>query len=404
MKVITLSLLALATALTGGSSGLKVTVNNPHKQARKAVPVVIDLDKWAPGVTVTDASAIAAGTQLPVQFDDLDNDGIADELATVVDVPASGKADIEIKLNEAPSSQVAPLVNAYIKMRDEKKKYPRIVSIAFPGDADTRTMYNSIYGHGAVIEGLYNAIRIYMDNRQSIDVYSKVTPQLELDITGFYTTPEQVKQGYGRDILWAGKSVAAGSFRGYQAGNPVTIDTVEVRGQRVVASGPVRAIIEVTDDGWQYNGRRHNMVQRYTLWGGHRDYQVDVDITGDTAADIYATGIQKLETDNRGFIRPDGLAGSWGSNIPEKKYPELVEQVGLGLWTPAGCRVETRQDDVNYLTLLKPDRKTGLITYHVNIAGDREKDGFKDSDSWFKHLEQWKRELETPCTVTVTAD
>lgn len=403
MKTGLLTILAIAAGLQAGATSLQVTVTNPINQARKAVPVVIDLNKWAPSAGVTRVSATAAGVQLPTQLDDLNNDGIADELATVVDVPAGGKAVIDLDLDATPATAPAPLVNAYIKMRDEKKKYPRITSIAFPGDADTRTMYNSIYGHGAVIEGLYNAIRIYMDNRQSIDVYSKATPQLELDVTGFYTTPEQVKQGYGRDILWAGKSVAAGSFRGYQNGSPVTIDTVETRGQRVVSGGPVRAIIEITDDGWQYNGRRHNMTQRYTLWGGHRDYQVDVKVDGDKATDIYATGIQKLETDNRGFIRPDGLAGSWGSNIPEKKYPEMVEQVGLGLWTPAACRVETREDDVNYLTLLKPDRNSGLITYRVNIAGDREKGGFSDSATWFKYLEDWKRELDNPCTITVTA-
>ena len=47
------------------------------------------------------------------------------------------------------------------------------------------------------------ALRIYMDNRQSVDIYSKTTPQLELDVTGFYTTRDQLAQGYGCDILWA---------------------------------------------------------------------------------------------------------------------------------------------------------------------------------------------------------
>ena len=124
--------------------------------------------------------------------------------------------------------------DAYIKLFDHHNQHPRIVSITYPGDANTLDMYNSIYGHGAVIENPWVAYRVYMDNRQSLDLYVKDKPQLELDVTGFYTTPEQLAQGYGCDVLWAGKSIAAGSFRGYQDGKPVTIDTVATRTQTIL--------------------------------------------------------------------------------------------------------------------------------------------------------------------------
>ena len=78
--------------------------------------------------------------------------------------------------------------DAYIKLHDKNAKHPRILSITYPGDANTLDMYNSIYGHGAVIENPWVAYRVYMDNRQSLDLYVKQTPQLELDVTGFYTT------------------------------------------------------------------------------------------------------------------------------------------------------------------------------------------------------------------------
>ena len=49
--------------------------------------------------------------------------------------------------------------DAYIKLYDHNNKHPRIVSITYPGDANTREMYNSIYGHGAVIENPWVAYR-----------------------------------------------------------------------------------------------------------------------------------------------------------------------------------------------------------------------------------------------------
>lgn len=399
MKRLSLIFLA-ASALVASASPLTVTVKNPLKADRRSVPVVVDLAKYAPGREVTTARATVKGVEIPVQIDDLDADGRADEIALLVDVPSKGKTVVSLDLDAAPKDSVVPLTHAYLKMRDEPKKHPNLVSIAYPGDVNTKQMYNSIYGHGSVIEGLWNAVRIYMDNRQSLDLYVKQTPRLELETTGFYTTQDQLAQGYGRDVLWAGKSVGAGSFRGYQKGEPATIDTVAIRGQRVVADGPVRSIIEVSDRGWVYNGKRRDMTQLYTLWGNHRDYQVDISISETFPGDVYATGIQKLETENVGFVRPDGLAGSWGSNVPEKKHPELVDTVGLGLYADAANRASVLEDDVNYLTILRPDAD-GHIRYWVNLCGTREDGGYETSEAWFSDLARWQKELQTPCLVEI---
>ncbi|MCH5241007.1 MAG: DUF4861 family protein [Muribaculaceae bacterium] len=270
--------------------------------------------------------------------------------------------------------------DAYIKLYDHNNKHPRIVSITYPGDANTREMYNSIYGHGAVIENPWVAYRIYMDNRQSLDLYVKQTPQLELDITGFYTTPEQLEEGYGCDVLWAGQSVGAGSFRGF-TDQPVTIDTVATRTQTVLSNSSV----EVVDKDWIFNGHPIQMSQTYSVLPDSRDLFVEILLDGYTSDDVFATGIQKLETDNVGFIEKNGIAASWGSNVPNKKQPDLVEEVGLAIQINPENIIEAKEDEINYLYLLKPD-KNGKITYKVIASGNREKEGFKDAASWFSYI------------------
>ena len=282
--------------------------------------------------------------------------------------------------------QVTAQTDAYIKLYDHHGKHPRIESITYPGDADLLDMYNSIYGHGAVIENPWVAYRVYMDNRQSLDLYVKQTPRLELDITGFYTTPEQMEEGFGCDVLWAGKSVAAGSFRGYQNGNPVTIDTVSSRTQTVIDPSTV----EVIDKDWIFNGHPIQMKQTYSMRPDSRDLFVEIELKGYSPDDIFATGIQKLETDNQGFIQPDGVAASWGSNIPDKNHPEFVEQVGLAIKVNSENILEAREDEVNYLFLVKPDSE-GKIRYKVTASGDREKDGFKNASAWFNHIKSGKQ-------------
>lgn len=273
--------------------------------------------------------------------------------------------------------------DAYIKLYDHHGKHPRIVSITYPGNANTLDMYNSIYGHGAVIENPWVAYRVYMDNRQSLDLYVKAKPQLELDVTGFYTTPEQMKEGYGCDVLWAGKSIAAGSFRGYQNSTPVTIDTVASRTLTVVD----KQTVEVIDKDWMYNGHPIQMTQRYSMKPDKRDLYVTIKLEGNKPGDVFCTGIQKLENDNQGFIQPNGVAASWGNNIPDKNHPELVETVGLGIVVAPENIVSVKEDDLNYLVFVKPDAN-GEINYRVIACGDRETNGFKSPKDWFKFIKK----------------
>lgn len=271
--------------------------------------------------------------------------------------------------------------DAYIKLNDAHGKHPRVESVTFTGSADNLDMYNSLYGHGAVIENPWLAFRVYMDNRQSIDLYVKQTPRLELEQTGFYTTPAQIEEGYGCDVLWAGQSVAAGSFRGWQNDSPVCIDTVSRRTQSVVSPECVKVI----DREWIFNGHPIEMTQTYCVNGDSRELGITIHLEGYSENDLFCTGIQKLEMNNKGFIMPEGKAASWGDNIPDKAMPDLVESVGLAIEVDPTNIVGTREDSLNYLFILKPD-SNGDIRYKVSAAGSREKDGVSTAQEWFDYI------------------
>lgn len=375
-----------------------VSVSNPTAQTREAVPVVVPVGQNGKDIK---SVTIKGHPEIAWQLDDLNDDGLADELVFLVDVKPSATDTYTIDLSTEPAAtDFNAGTYAYLRLNDKNKKYPRIQAIAFPGDTDNRQMYSSIYGHGAVLEGLYNAIRVYMDNRQSVDLYAKNTPRLELAETAFYTTRQQLEEGYGRDVLWAGTSVALGSFRGYQDGNPVTIDTVTTRSQRIVTTGPVRSIIEVSDRGWVYNGKPMDMRQRYTIYDRHRDYDVEIKLTGAPANSVFCTGVQKLAIDNEGFLTPGGLAGSWGSNVPDKNMADITDTIGLGIWVPAENLKEVKEDEVNYLTILRPDSK-GIIRYSFTSGALRESASPHSAADWFKYLQEWEKEKKNPVKIRI---
>lgn len=271
--------------------------------------------------------------------------------------------------------------DAYIKLNDKAEKHPRVMSITFPGDADNLDMYNSIYGHGAVIENPWVAYRIYMDNRQSLDLYVKQTPRLELDVTGFYTTLEQIGQGYGCDVLWAGKSIAAGSFRGWRDSMLYTIDEVTARTQTVTSPQTV----EVTDSAWRFNGHDIDMTQIYSVNGESDILTVTVRLDGHKPEDLFCTGIQKLESGNSGFIDGQGYAAAFGQNVPDKSRPEMVETVGLGIKVNPENIVKAYEDDLNYVFVVRPD-SDGLITYKIVASGSRAKGFAAAPQAWFESV------------------
>ena len=271
MKHIAILLFALAAAPTVASAQtpektVSITVENTWDKAKTDEPVVIRLADLKPGFEVRSATVYRGSEEIPSQLDDLNRDTQADELAFVADIPARAKEDFRIVLSPTPSAKTYPArTYAQMRLNDKGQKCPHIQYITFDGRVPVKQSYSAMYHHGPAFESELVAFRAYMDNRQSIDLYGKKYQRLELAETNFYPKKEQLAAGYGDDVLWAGTSIGVGSFRGWIDGKLQTIDSVATRSAGVLASGPVRTVIEFFDRDWQYDGATLNMTQRYTL-------------------------------------------------------------------------------------------------------------------------------------------
>ena len=278
-------------------------------------------------------------------------------------------------------------MHAHMKLWDRKYRYPRVNHVEFRGDVPQLASYDAVYGHGAMWENEYMGFRVYVDYRQSVDLYGKRQARMELDSINFYSTPELMAQGFGEDILYVGNSVGAGSFRGYEDGQLTFVNPVKARGQRVLNEGPDTAVVEIYATDWQYKGQTLQFRQRFTAIRGRREVAVDVWLDGCADSEVFATGVQKLETGNLGFADRVGLVGSWGSNVPDKGgHPELVETLGMGLRVEARNLVEVREDELNYLCLVHP--VGGHIRYWLAAAADMQEEGeaFHSAEAWFEWL------------------
>jgi hypothetical protein len=294
------------------------------------------------------------------------------------------------------------MVMANTKNKKLKKNQQNnyIESITARGDA--AYTYNLQHHHGVDFESELNGIRIYFDARQTLDLYGKYQKRLELKDTQFYTDKEQKAQGYGDDVLWVGQTFGLGAFRGWDGKKPTLVEPVRTRTQRVVSYGPLRAIVELVDRGWQVDAHHApvNMTIRYTQYAGHRDTDVDIFFNKDVSDYRFSTGVINVKGSEE-FSDKKGLSACWGADFPTNDTINgKRETVGLAvLLSQQNIVSEEPANKDNYAYVVKVNGTH--MAYKVNYASANETFGYHSAKEWFDYLTAWRQEVERPITVKI---
>ena len=401
-SAICLALLAggLSASAQGQEKEIEVIVENPWNAEKIDEPVVIDLSSLGAGFTVKSATVFDGTNEIPSQLDDMNGDTRADKLAFVINLPASGKKTLNVILSSLKSDKTYPArVYAEMLFRTSKKnKYAKGYAIYADGASDT---YNVQHHHGAAFESELVAYRIYFNEKQTTDLYGKFHKGLELEESQFYPTGEQLKRGFGDDVIKVNSSCGAGTLRGWDGTQSTLIKPVAVRGQRILASGPVRTIVDAEVKGWQYQNKELNMINRYTLYAGHRDAQVDVLFDAPLDKEVFCTGVQNITGHADMFSDHNGLVASWGTDWPVNdtvKYKK--ETVGLATYIPKKYVVKETSDKENFLYTISAPGKSSF-RYYTSFTSCKETFGYPDKEKWFAYVQEWKKALEQPVKITV---
>ena len=402
------------------SMTVKVTVTNDWKEDKTNEPVAVKFsDMKKVNFEVKSVTVKCKGKDVPCQLDDMDGNGRPDEVFFLADIKDKDTKTFEVKLSAkeqgVKGKEQEDRIYTALQLRDKQDKHPDVLRVEAPGKSN---IFNDIYMHGITLESDVVGYRIYFDHRQNIDLYGKKHRRIELPVTQFYTSEQQKQQDYGDDVLWAGDAIGCGSFKDWKKGQPENWTEVGVRGQRVVTTGPLRTVVEVYDLGVkEEDDLLYDMHQYYTLYAGHRDMQVEVQFTPSSGKKpfekkFFCTGVQKVgETadeatrkghKSQGFVKKEGLAASWGCDYPDmgKKQQWAPEAVGLAVYVPKEYISETKEDKLNYLFVVQPDKKH-CLRYHVSFCADKEDEGYHTAKDWFASLDDWKDQVNHPVTVKV---
>ena len=404
-KYITI-ILSCFFATTMAEETFNVSARNAATVAKADVPVVLKLKEYTTETSkVKSAMVTINGAEVPCQLDDIDRDGIYDELCFLTDLKKHEKKLFTVTLyDDGKPREYAPRTYSELLLRNPKVKIKNKHNIYLKEMTVDRGVdpYQSVHHHGIAFESELVAFRIYFDHRQTVDAYGKFHKQLEIKDTQFYTDADQKAAGYGDDVLWVGSSYGVGALRGWDGTNQLMLEDVDSRTQRVIAQGPVRSIIELVDENWHPtpSAKPVTMTTRYTIYGGHRDVDVDI-FFNHTAKDYeFATGIINVKG-SKEFSDNEGLRGCWGSDWPvgvKDTAGHKIETVGLGIIIPKKyIRKEMPADKVNYTYVVGTDNDE--LHYKYIFASDNEDFGVHSAEDWFKLLKAWKKEIETEVII-----
>jgi hypothetical protein len=378
------------------AGNISLKIRNGQPCDRKNMPIVLDLDNYQE-ITRNERSQLAVfadGEQISSQLDDLDSDGIADELVFLIDLKANETREIKIKpVNDETRKLFPKEVYADLILKDEAGEHVFVKEIS-SGQND---MYNKLYHHGAAFESSLIAYRIYFDNKSTVDVYGKKKRQLELAETGWYPTGEQLAAGYGDDILRVSGTVGAGTVKGWDGKKAIHIEKFDKRTQRIVAEGNLRCVVESEIAGWEYEGKKIDMTVRYIQYARNRD--VHAEIRASENIENLATGVQKIGKDGV-LSSSKELAGSWGTDYPVNdtiKYAK--ETCGLGVMVPEkhlNGQLTERQNNLILMNYKKGD----VLTFRLTAVSFKEEECLiKNADDFFEYLEIWRTDILSPIKV-----
>lgn len=377
---------------------VRISVTNSSSNNKVDYPIVLNLKDLNLGFVPKSAVVMSGNTEIPSQLDDLTADRKADELAFVADISSRGKRNFDITFSTQKKEQEYPSrVYAEMLVSDKKGKHVPVRSVTIPG---TSNIYNQMHHHGPAFESELVAYRLYFDQKQTVDIYGKFNKGFEIEESQFYPTDEQLARGFGDDVLRVSGSCGVGGFKGWNGSKAIHIDPVQERTMRILAYGPVRSIVELEVNGWNYQDKEIDLTTRYTLYAGHRDVQAEVFFSEPLQDEVFATGIQDVKG-SVSYSDRNGLVGCWGTDWPVNdtvKYAK--ETVGLATYVPQKYVVKEAKDNPNYLYLVSP-KGGNYIKYYTTFTSKKEKLGYGTSEAWFKHIAAWRKDIETPCVVEV---
>ncbi|MDQ1328595.1 MAG: hypothetical protein QG641_1880 [Candidatus Poribacteria bacterium] len=351
---------------------IDMVVENPLDAKRTDEFIVLkvsDLKEMAQDFSQNTFIVLQSDTnkEIPCQLDDMNNDGIGDEIAMVMDMEPKEKKNIMIRYSpESPESRAVTLGH---KKRTRSAIHPEYEGIGWESE---------LIGY-----------RLYPDQRNSISIFGKNKAELSLD-----NFAKNMGLSNAKIILDGGDSIGCGGFGLWYENKLIKPAKDTPRYTRIVSDGPVRSVIQVIYDSWLIGDKNLRVTTTYSIFAGQRWSTENVKIERAGEPMKIATGITKSKSATLTRDEKNGLFYTYGNQS------KLNDALGMALIYPPESLDSFQESDDSYLAILNPGTDND-ITYWFLSAWSRGEIGVKSASDFAEMVSSTADNLRKPITVTI---
>ncbi|CAM3984255.1 protein of unknown function [Pedobacter westerhofensis] len=245
-----------------------------------------------------------------VQFDDLNGDGKWEKAVFLCDFKSRETVKLKLVLTGEVVVSGGPLAHVRHRRKrgDDFGRDLRLDSVPAgqPNTDFTKVKLPPFLTEGPAWENDKVGFRIYMDVRNTKDIWGKTTPAMMMDVVG--VDPNVIYHDlapWGMDILAVGKSLGAGSLALSVPVKGKSDTLVRLGGinmgriiYKKISDGPVRAVFQMQYPAWNVlgNGRLTSLTEQISIWGGQYFYESKVSMKNAPAGAKLVTGIVNLKS------------------------------------------------------------------------------------------------------------
>lgn len=343
--------------------------------------------------------------QLPSQLVDRDGDGKMEQLAFLVDLTANQTKQIAIReingkkfFRQRAHAEISEKRD--YTLVDGVYKGGHFVSVKQTKTPPEHKDHNLFYKcEGPCWESDKVGYRIYLDWRNSIDIFGKKVSDMVLPVVGHRKDQSgndtyHTMSSWGMDIFKVGNSLGLGTFAAYADGKVEKVSRTDSVLCTITNDGPIFAGINTKYYGWQFNNQKIDLQTTLSIAAGSRLTSYNLDINGNYHS--FCTGVAKHpDTELFKELNED----SWGYIALWGKQSLAGDNLGIAVFFHSKYKPELTEDDLSYIVLLHPLQNN--IQYYFSACWEQEPQGIQTKEQFVGYLRDTVERLNHPVEVHI---
>lgn len=413
------SLLMFISCHSQKKAGQTITVSNPSVLDLNNKCVVIQRRSLKnPAANTFPVLISQTGETLPSQLEDTNGDGQWDQLFFLVDLPAKAKRRFNLQWSDHFTTHTKRTsVRFGVRQNREATVQPAISDTFYPDQLPAVIGYQHYQTDGPTWENDKVGFRLYLDGRNSIDVFGKKTSELTPEDVGIgkdgltENNYSEMKE-WGTDILAVGNSVGIGGVSllindslarlGVTEQDPV--GNVDSTIFKIVSEGPVRSIMKFSFLGWKPLDRNYKAEMITSIWPGEHAFKNSVRLNNLRGDETLVVGLVNSKTNHK---LTEIIGDNWVVLFTHDK--QSVNQdwwLGLALILPRADYLgfmeapKTGKLSTTYLAKLKI-KNNQPVDYYAVAGWELSDTGFQNANYFQNYVVNLAKQLTTEIQVSV---